>query len=261
MPTFRMSSTLTLLGVLLAAAACDGDAAPAPAPDPSASYLAEVRTALDRTRNSPFSWGAAGDVPGNFAGQAPDIHGEIRTSGFYDPGTRNFYRNLSIEGAYAKTWKGSAQTVIGNDFYLSDQPPQGEYGPASHIDLDRVPPDTILYSIDRDDPTGIDRFTAAVRTVMDKAGHQYRGTFDPGPDPAGHFLPLGAPVVGGTGVFTLITGDAGEVETIDVMVRPGDGSRLRLKTLFTFHGRQFPIKPPPAADEADPGLLRKDGEQ
>jgi hypothetical protein len=40
-----------------------------------------------------------------------------------------------------------------------------------------VPPGTVLYASNEDDPTGIDRFTAAVERVTDKADHQYRGYF------------------------------------------------------------------------------------
>ncbi|WP_203839983.1 hypothetical protein [Winogradskya humida] len=90
--------------------------------------------------------------------------------------------------------KASAQTVTGNDFYLSDMPPEGQPGPAFHVDLDQPPRGTVLYTINQDDPTGIDRFTAAVERVTDKTDHQYRGFFKAVP---GEFLPIGVPVVGG----------------------------------------------------------------
>ncbi|GAA2508259.1 hypothetical protein Ahu01nite_060230 [Winogradskya humida] len=133
---------------------------------------------------------------GGARGKRPGWRHTLR-SRLSTPEPRYFYRSVAIDGTAEdrkRIRKASAQTVTGNDFYLSDMPPEGQPGPAFHVDLDQPPRGTVLYTINQDDPTGIDRFTAAVERVTDKTDHQYRGFFKAVP---GEFLPIGVPVVGG----------------------------------------------------------------
>ncbi|SNY57569.1 hypothetical protein [Paractinoplanes atraurantiacus] len=235
-----------LTGTLLAGCSKPAPKTQAPvAPSPSASAITasglptlpearqDLTAAMNRLGTTTYKFAVAGDYWDKQ---------KFRASGVHDPKAHRLSRTTVISGGPdAET----AKLVLMDEHQFTTT---GSSGVWTHADLTAMPANNEYRHIDAADPIGLGRFATTLTTVRRTSPHAFQGNgfieFRRGEIA---YLPLGAPVLVGTGRgfvdFTATTDGQGRITSIRTELKTKNGTLTDTVTFRDFGIEVTPSKP------------------